>query len=516
MKGTPKQPHKPIKIVKQHQDGKSPVRRAPRTSGGGQSSRPNPGAVAAVWITIGVIAVVALIWAIHAVRQQVYRDRRIAIDMRETKEQAGNTCTQVEDIVAAISAMAEPALAQAAEVSRIMVEITGAPPPEPSSTSRASTRTSGSSPTRRTGSPASKARPDPDDDREAPPGLMSRAARLAQIEAERKRRETREKTSTVDAMTRGEQAGTPASPSGAGDGGAAYTRRTASREEPRIQALARKTRNLSEAVERKGLAAREMESSALRFRSLALSQKLYRKVKQRAKDLDDLLVSVQDLKNRADEEMKQIEAYASEARTLQDAHKKELARIAADKEAARKAKEHAALVKREIARAAEIRRFNRELVEKNAFEEALRSATDAKNRCRTDEGRAKIKILEDKYRRLVELKEFLIERLTTAPMSFGWIQDGPPKDVLGGDAGGIKTRGKITPWSQVSLPQMVKFIDFYLADKRVVVSKRGQQNFAVAIYFHELDKPEVADTYLEEAETLYPTIRDETTRLLGQ
>jgi len=469
--------------------------------------------MAAIWISIGLVAIGGLLWGIHAVRQQMFRDRAIALQTQKTKEEADATCAKVVEFADTVAELVQPALKQAGEIHRIKVTVIGEDAPA-SRSGKSSTPGTTTTPRRTDTDRPSSARSDDGNDRDRPESLMSREARLAQIEAERRRHEARKKETTVGG-TGGSDDTRPSAPAG-GSSDSSFARRTGPRQEPRIQALARKTKNLSEAIERKGLTAEGMVQSAHRLNGLIKEQNLPHKVQKRATELNGIFQEIQKLEEDAKDEMEQITTYLAEAQDIEKAHHEELARIEAAKEEARRKAEHAALVKREIARAGETHRFNLELIEKNEFSEALRSVNDAMARFQTEEGRAKLALLKDKYERLVGLKDFLIERLTKYPMSFGWIQDGPKVDVLGADESGVKTRGKLTPWSDVSLPQITRFIDFYLKDEKIPVSQRADQGFAVALYFHELGKPEVADVYLERATMLRPALQSDATRLLGQ
>ena len=109
----------------------------------------------------------------------------------------------------------------------------------------------------------------------------------------------------------------------------------------------------------------------------------------------------------------------------------------------------------------------------------------------------------------------MIKQLTEKPISFGWVQDGKPVDIIGADNFGVKVKGKTIMWNNIKIEQMMKFYDYYFTREDIRISERGRQSLAVAILFHETNEAVRKETYLNKALNYYPNLKNDTQHLMS-
>jgi len=484
-----------------------------RVSGRAPRQRPT-GSLIGMWIGLACVMLLLLGGGFYMLQRQSHIERLEKAAMAETKEKANTTHEDIAGHARRVHAMVEPAMELHRKAEADLVEVMeggGTEDPVRRSAWMEQQGVSARAPT-----PRREGRIDtalPDDDREAVDGIMSREEvirrrKLMSGGAPRDRGETRSPARSA----------TTATDTGTGQGAkppsSTYAQRTTRRMEPKIVSLARRVKLGADTIDKKSHQMRDVESSSLRFRGKILAEVHLPLARKKYADLAKLLETAKQIEKEARERFEELQEQAAAITAIKD---DELARQEAKRrqeEKARREREYKERVVTEGQMARQVRSEMVALIEKHHYSQALDSARGQLADYRTKEGRADMQVLIDRYERLTRLKQFLIRQLQTAPMSFGWVQDGPPKDVVGADETGIKTRDKTTSWSDVKLPQLLKFIKFYCRNTSVKRSERAEQYLAAAILFQECGKADVANEFRDEALVLASELNTDAERLL--
>jgi serine/threonine protein kinase len=150
----------------------------------------------------------------------------------------------------------------------------------------------------------------------------------------------------------------------------------------------------------------------------------------------------------------------------------------------------------------------------NAFSKAHKEITEALQPLETDEGKAAMQVLADRYEVLIGLKAFLIERVNADPFAWGWIQEGGAgRDIVRANEKGLFVRGRATPvaWADVGPGQVLHMIAHYLKHPGTRASQRTLQSLAAAVFCFEHgteNSQKLALQYLDTALDLgYPAER---------
>lgn len=178
----------------------------------------------------------------------------------------------------------------------------------------------------------------------------------------------------------------------------------------------------------------------------------------------------------------------------QEFERGEKARIAAEKaaEQARIATEKAererqALIARtalEIQQAKNDRADMMGWFDANDYGEALEQLKQRAANYQTEQGKAAIQILIDRYEYLTRMKTTLIAGMQKTRYPWGWGSGASARDIETADAKGITVKGAPAPipWSSVTTPQMLKIVDFYLSSRDLRARQRIDIAFGAAIY----------------------------------
>ena len=242
----------------------------------------------------------------------------------------------------------------------------------------------------------------------------------------------------------------------------------------------------------------------------------------------DMVKETQDLLSRAKSAVDEAAATASRVDTImnrvvrqriEDDAKRKAEEQAKAVEAEQAAKEaaHKKLAAEETAKADLAHTEILPSITKGKYEEALKTVTGKLPEYQTDEGKAAIQALIDRCKRLKDLRTYLIERLATNPMPWGWKQGRSNEDVVGADAVGVKLRGRTAPWEEVTVKQMLVFINYYLDDqmtKQIPLKVIADQHLNAAIYCFENGGVEAAQRFGSRAVELRPALAPELKRLL--
>ena len=155
-------------------------------------------------------------------------------------------------------------------------------------------------------------------------------------------------------------------------------------------------------------------------------------------------------------------------------------------------------------------------IESHAFREAARLIEDTDDQFETDQGRDALNLLQERYARMLELHEFLIERLKADPFAGGWLGSGGKReDVLSADWRVVKLKGRRVAWDRVSTRQYLRFAKHYLADVSVRLRDRGRYYLAAALYCYELGGVEAGKQFTKRAIKVTPVVEADANRLLS-
>jgi hypothetical protein len=151
-----------------------------------------------------------------------------------------------------------------------------------------------------------------------------------------------------------------------------------------------------------------------------------------------------------------------------------------------------ALAQQETDKIDEAVKQNLTLIRKNQFAEALEALPLNAGELTTEKGRQAMATARQRIERMQSLKEFLIAAIGEEVKSkgayrYGWLN--PNVDVLGATPAGIEIRGlPLSPWSNVSISQMISFINYFLKPDSGTLNTRKERarvNLAAAAYFFE-------------------------------
>lgn len=226
---------------------------------------------------------------------------------------------------------------------------------------------------------------------------------------------------------------------------------------------------------------------------------------------------------RARDATERAEKLARNAVADRAAARKAAADTAAEKArreaAARAAAERQAKVQSDMLAVTETRRACLPFVQRYQFDRAVASARQAAERAQTDAGKQAFDVLIERHRRLVRLKDFLVQRLNKDPQPWIWVTGRSAKDVIEASHESVTLRGGVrVSWSEVTVPQMLKFIDVYTSSRKVRIRQQCNQLVAAAIFCIEYGGSDraraAARNYANKAVAKCNDVQDDTERLL--
>ncbi len=492
--------HKQIKIVGHH-----PVA-APKLVGHveakmGSSKRYAP--LYGVWIGVSAVILIAFVFALNRLHTTKLQQRREALQLGEIHKSARSIQAGILEAVTLLSAMRDPAeeKRQGLEEAMRFVLAEAAPAPGPAAGMSETPPTPAAAPLA-----AEPAAPAAGADDDLPPGMMSREELLRQ----KQEAEARRKAGSVQAAPAEPARQTaPALASG-------YAQRQSARQDPRIKQLYDKSvlriTDLTLAMSQ----ASEHRATAMHVGNLIQTERNLPKCQSRLLELQNTDSAVKECVATGRKALAELDSDLKEAKEIRDTTQKDRERARVERERREADARHKAKVAAEEENAREARRNAQSLLPKNDFEGALQSIESALARSETEEAKRVINRLVLRYKRLGDLKRFLIERLNADPFHFGWIQDVSPVDTEGADATGVKARGKVVPWSAVTQPQLTKFFNYYLNSEKIRLSQRGELCLNLAVLYHEMGNSGNSDTYRQKAVKLCPDLTEDASQLLTE
>jgi hypothetical protein len=203
---------------------------------------------------------------------------------------------------------------------------------------------------------------------------------------------------------------------------------------------------------------------------------------------------------KVDHEQKKVEHLAEQKRRREEAERK------------RKEAEHKALIERELAMADTAKADSTSLIEQRSYQEALDILNEQFPTYQTDEGKAAVQFLIDRYTHLARLKQFLIDSINKTTYSWGWGSGASKKDIVGAEESAVEITGSTVPWADIPMPQMMKIIDHYLTFSDLKLRELGQHNLAVAIFCQESGQADSVANYVTKALDSAPYLEEEVQR----
>lgn len=154
-----------------------------------------------------------------------------------------------------------------------------------------------------------------------------------------------------------------------------------------------------------------------------------------------------------------------------------------------------------------------ELIKAFRFEQAHQLLTAPGVTYHSDEARARHQLMVDQSEALVAMKSALIKAMIAAPFSWGWRQDGSPRDIVGATASHVLVGERDIPWEAVSLRQMSSILNAYIYGRKVKPVVRCNHSIAAAIYFAAQGRADIAEAILDAALDLRPEMTRDADRL---
>lgn len=293
--------------------------------------------------------------------------------------------------------------------------------------------------------------------------------------------------------------------------------------EPEIRGLARKIFENHLKLAEKISLSKSLEESASVLKDEVLHAPTSSKATAKNKQIVEKLETIQVLESDAKAMLAETEKTAQKAESIKvefeetaKAKKKveeeELKKKAEEEAAKRRAEEMKALAENEIKLAETARKNCLPMIKLYDFKGALDSVTGQAASFQTDDGKAAIKVLVDRYTYLHKLKLYFIERLNAESFKWGWLT--PSQDILGANMLGVKLKTKTVSWPEVSAPQLLRIIDWCLANKAIHYKVRAEHALAAGIFCYELGGVEPAKKYANQSVDISVSMKEEVSRLI--
>lgn len=294
--------------------------------------------------------------------------------------------------------------------------------------------------------------------------------------------------------------------------------------EPEVRTLARKIFTNVDKLAEKAATAKSTEEAAQTIRDEALSAKTSLIAGSKHRELATQLEALHAMETEARELLTECDKIALKAEAIrvlaeEDAKVKKKAiddeaKKKADEEAAqRKSQELKTLIESEKKLVEAARKNCTSMIKAFDFKGASDSVNSQAATFQTDEGKAAIKILVDRYAYLMKLKLFLVERLNIEHFQWGWLS--PSQDIIGADLFGVKIKTKTISWPEINGTQLLRIIDHCLADKNVPYKIKAENALAAAILCYELSGMEAARKYANQSTNFSVSMKEQVARLLS-
>jgi hypothetical protein len=224
--------------------------------------------------------------------------------------------------------------------------------------------------------------------------------------------------------------------------------------------------------------------------------------------LKDVLGRVQKIKGEIPPLIQEAQAALDAVLRKQSALESLRKTRAEEEERQRREAAHKALVEEELARVELLHAGVEQMVKQYRFAEAARNIEKQAREFKTDEGRRTAEAFVERYRLAAAVIPYLTAKLNAAPYAWGWERAKDMyEDVLGADENGVKLRGRQVPWLRVSLPQVLRFVEKYVANERLP-GQQGRLYMGVAVMMQEAGRQEMARAYADKAVLAAPYLKE--------
>jgi hypothetical protein len=173
-----------------------------------------------------------------------------------------------------------------------------------------------------------------------------------------------------------------------------------------------------------------------------------------------------------------------------------------------------ALIEREIAAAAELKKLLAPMIRQYQFADGLDRATVEMAQCKTEEGKAAHRPLVERCKRLKAFKEFMIARIKAKPYHWGWGEPGNARDILSADENGIRHTTAAVAWPDIGVKQLSRIVDYCAPDAGLGVKVMGEYHLGAAILFKDLGAAEISEIHRNKAVRSMQYLEEEAIRLL--
>ena len=204
-------------------------------------------------------------------------------------------------------------------------------------------------------------------------------------------------------------------------------------------------------------------------------------------------------------------------RAAEEARAAEAKRLAEEEARLREQEVERAKIESELQMVAAARQGVSMKISQHDFSGAIRELKLSRSNCKTDEGREALAIAVERCERLQRMKEFFIEQLSAKPMPWGWGHGPSATDVNGADKRNVMLKDRRVPWAEVPPSQMLRFADYYMDSRNVLLRQQADIALAAAIYCFEVAGErgvEKSELYASQAVSRLSSMRRHVERLI--
>ncbi len=290
------------------------------------------------------------------------------------------------------------------------------------------------------------------------------------------------------------------------------------KEEPEVRKKARKTAAMAEEIARQSEQVQAVVAESQNVKNEILATSFIDIAVKNVEKLSTDLAYVQGVEIGVKEKMNAMAA----VKLRMEEQKKSLEKIRAMNEIKRKAEEmrlaeeeaQKASIQAEKDRVEKDYENVRKILVDYDFDKAVKFLADQAATYKDVDCKSRMGLIYEKYVYLQQLKLFVISSLNARPFKWGWTQDRYSKDIFGADGNGIRITGDVVvPWKKVSMKQMLKLVDYSLADQQAKASDLARHNLAAAIFCYENKMTQPAGAYANKAIAILPRISEDVGRL---
>jgi len=106
----------------------------------------------------------------------------------------------------------------------------------------------------------------------------------------------------------------------------------------------------------------------------------------------------------------------------------------------------------------------------------------------TDEGKKSAKLIIDRFNEMVGLKEVIIACINKYTFPWGWGNNLASRDIIKANEKALYVKNMAFSWGSTNVPQMLKFIDYYLTLNKVDFRSKAQLALGGAVFCAEYGK----------------------------